>query len=177
LNPVKEQSLFIKAVSILLKRNQDVAALIVGSSNPPDDTGYEQMCRDLAKKLGVANCVHFLGHRSDIAEILLESTAFVFPSWQEGMALALMEAMESRCIVVAAAIHSSCELIQDGWNGFLTPIGDEYALASTIDHCLALTPKERETIGERAHHVIAERYDRAEVMKLFDPIFLSPKNC
>ncbi len=175
LHPVKEQLVLIKAMKILLERHRNLIALIIGSPNPPDDLEYEKSCRQIAEKLGISNQIYFLGQRNDVRDILIQTTVFVIPSWQEGMALALMEAMTCRCTVVSAAIHSACELIQHGYSGFLTPIKDEFALAENLEKALALSTDERVVMGQRARDAIAMRYDRAKVMQLFDPLFLYGK--
>jgi len=65
----------------------------------------------LAETLGVCNQVHFLGYRNDIIELCKTADLFVFPSLQEGLPVALMEAMACRCPVCASRIRGNTDLI------------------------------------------------------------------
>ena len=49
--------------------------------------------QNLTKQLGLESKVKFLGFRKDIAEICKAADLFIFPSYQEGLPVALMEAM------------------------------------------------------------------------------------
>lgn len=71
----------------------------------------EEELRELVDTYGLRNNVHLLGFRSDIAELCQAADCFVFPSWQEGLPVALMEAMASRTFVIASNIRGNNDLI------------------------------------------------------------------
>ena len=75
----------------------------------------------------------FAGSRSDVPELLAQSSVFVFPSWEEGSALVTYEAMAAGlpCIVTPnAGSH-----VVDGETGFVVTLGDIDALADRIAWC------------------------------------------
>lgn len=80
----------------------------------------EQELKQLAKELEVEGHVHFLGYRSDICQICHASDLFVFMSFQEGLPVALMEAMACGLPVVCSAIRGNEDLVSDGKNGILS---------------------------------------------------------
>lgn len=80
----------------------------------------EQELKQLAKELEVEEHVHFLGYRSDICQICHASDLFVFMSFQEGLPVALMEAMACGLPVVCSAIRGNEDLVSDGENGILS---------------------------------------------------------
>lgn len=51
-----------------------------------------------AAQLGIIHAVHFLGLRSDVSDVLQASDAYIFPSFFEGLPLALLEAQASGLI-------------------------------------------------------------------------------
>ena len=53
--------------------------------------------KKLANELNVH--LHLLGYREDIPELLMSADLFAFPSYREGLSVALMEAMASRISV------------------------------------------------------------------------------
>lgn len=52
----------------------------------------EQEVRDKVHRLGLDDCVRFLGYRSDIPQLLMAMDAFLFPSLFEGFPVSLVEA-------------------------------------------------------------------------------------
>lgn len=73
----------------------------------------------LSESLGVEERVKLLGFRTDIPELCVASDIFGFPSLQEGLPVALMEAMSSGLPVVCSDIRGNRDLVENGKNGFL----------------------------------------------------------
>lgn len=74
---------------------------------------------DLAKQLDVTEQVHLLGFRRNVIEIVKSCDIFVFPSLQEGLPVALMEAMACGLPCLASNIRGNVDLIKNGHNGYL----------------------------------------------------------
>ena len=72
-----------------------------------------------AKAKDVADSVVFLGYRRDISQLCACADVFLHPSCQEGLPVAIMEAMACGLPVVASRIRGNVDLIEDGVNGFL----------------------------------------------------------
>lgn len=64
-----------------------------------------------AKKLGLDAYVHFLGFQENVGRLYRAADIFVFPSEQEGMPVALMEAMAAGLACVVSDIRGNRELI------------------------------------------------------------------
>ena len=67
--------------------------------------------KNLTKQLGLESKVKFLGFRKDIAEICKTADLFIFPSYQEGLPVALMEAMACELPVIASNVRGNRDLI------------------------------------------------------------------
>lgn len=90
---------------------------------------------DLQKRiddLGLTDAVELVGPTDDPGGWLRDSDLFVQPSREEGMSLALLEAMALGLPVVATAIPGNRGLIDDEVHGLLAPPDDPPALARTI---------------------------------------------
>lgn len=68
-------------------------------------------------ELGLRESVRMLGFRSDVKELLKVADCFVFPSYQEGLPGALMEAMASGLPCIASKIRGNIDALQD--SGFM----------------------------------------------------------
>ncbi len=108
----------------------------------------------LADDLGIRKQVVFEGVQSNMADLIEKSSLFVLPSKTEGMPNALIEAMSLglACISTDCPCGGPRDLIRDGQNGYLVPVGDTAAMA---DRMRALMRDEalRERIGKEAARI------------------------
>lgn len=73
----------------------------------------ETYLRQLVCELGLENQVLFLGYRSDIFEIYQMADIYLFPSFQEGLPMALLEVMASGLPVICSDIRGSRDLMRE----------------------------------------------------------------
>jgi glycosyltransferase involved in cell wall biosynthesis len=110
--------------------------------------------------------VRLLGHRDDVPRLLAAADAFVLPSRNEGLPLAVMEAQAAGLPVVATRAGGTPELIDDGVDGQLIAIGDRTSLAERLLR-LAIDPDLRARLGAaarvRARSYAPERLVRAHL--------------
>jgi glycosyltransferase involved in cell wall biosynthesis len=92
----------------------------------------EPALRAIARELGVAGSVHFLGQVSPIQGAIERAAVVVVPSMGEGFGMVALEAMERSRPVVAAAIGGLGELVRDGETGLLVPPGEAGPLCDAI---------------------------------------------
>ncbi len=81
--------------------------------------------------------VHLAGWRTDAGALLRMADVFVSASSHEPLGNMVLEAFSASRPVVAAAAEGPREVITDGVDGILTPIGDAEALADRISDVLA----------------------------------------
>ena len=73
----------------------------------------------LSVSLGIEKNVHLLGFRSDIQELTKVADVFCFPSYQEGLPVAVMEAMATGLPIICSDIRGNIDLIEPEKGGFL----------------------------------------------------------
>lgn len=99
----KNHRLVIKAVQAM----ENVWYVICGQGPLLDEY------TDLAKKLGISDRVILTGYRTDVKDFYNMADVFVLPSYQEGLSVALMEAMASALPCVVSDIRGNMDLIDD----------------------------------------------------------------
>lgn len=86
----------------------------------------------LARNLGVAERVVFLGYREDVGDLLAACDLVVLPSLREGLSMALLEAMAAGKPIIATSIGSHMELASQAEMARLVPPADPRALCEAI---------------------------------------------
>ncbi len=126
-----DENIIILSVGELSKRkNHEVVIKALGKINNPniyyiivgigENKGYLER---IAKENNVNLCL--LGYRTDIDELCNIADVFCFPSLQEGLPVALMEAMGSGLPCVVSYIRGNTDLIIEGKGGYLVdPLND-----------------------------------------------------
>lgn len=82
------------------------------------------------------NHVILAGYRTDVKEILMGADCFVFPSLQEGLPVAVMEAMAMGLPVIASKIRGNTDLVVDGKGGYLIEKNNIFAYEEAIRQML-----------------------------------------
>lgn len=122
----KAQWVLIEAAAILKKQQQSVRFLVVGEG------GLAQELTNQIQTLGVSDEVSLLGFRADVNKLLAISDAFVLPSIDEGMPMALLEAAAASKPIVSTLVGDIGKLVCDGATGLVVPLEDPTALANAI---------------------------------------------
>jgi glycosyltransferase involved in cell wall biosynthesis len=92
--------------------------------------------RALARELGVADKVAFLGARSDVPALHRAASAFALPSAAEGLPNALLEALACGTPSVATAIPGTTDVVSHEKEALLVPLDDADALADALARVL-----------------------------------------
>jgi glycosyltransferase involved in cell wall biosynthesis len=89
---------------------------------------------DQVAKLHLNDRVHFVGYvpREQIAQRYASAHVFALPSYNEGMSVALLEAMASGLPVVVTPTGGTPELVEPGINGFIFDWADVDRLTSYL---------------------------------------------
>lgn len=106
----------------------------------------------------------FHGFRFDLAAVLPGLDAVVLPSRNEGMPLALIEAMAAGCAVVATAVGGVPDLVDDGEDGLLARPEDPSALAAALERALGDAAL-RESLGCAARERARARFSIERVIE------------
>jgi glycosyltransferase involved in cell wall biosynthesis len=142
----------------------------------PQQVALETQARELGLTQGSEQAVELPGAVGDVSEVLRSADLFVLPSREEGMSIALLEAMALGMPLVASAIPGNCCLVTDHEHGRLAPPNDPDALARTIseqwydfDQAVCMGSAARQRIEEHfSIQMVARRH-----LALFEELILS----
>lgn len=110
-----DAKLLISVGELSVRKNHKV--VVKALQELPDEYWYVIVgkggLKDELMFLDYTGRLKLLGYRSDIKELLQASDLFVFPSLQEGLPVALMEAMASGMNVITSKIRGNEDLIEE----------------------------------------------------------------
>ena len=158
LNNNKNHETVIRAIA-----DMDVYYIIAGKGD------LQQHLQNVIDTLGVHDRVKLVGYRCDVKELYDAADIFVFPSFGEGLPVALMEAMAAGVPVVASRIRGNVDLIQDGIDGFLCDPSDEKSFADRISILLS-NDVLANSFSERAKEKI-KKYDIENVLRAAQEVY------
>jgi glycosyltransferase involved in cell wall biosynthesis len=124
--PIKGHVVLLRAFAEAKQRIPELELEIAGRGP------LEPALKALARELGVADSVRFLGHVSPIRSAIERAAVVVVPSMGEGFGMVALEAMERSRPVIAAAIGGLGELVRDEETGILVPPGESAPLRDAI---------------------------------------------
>ena len=119
--PQKDQATLIKAIKQL---PEDFHLFLVGEGECKEENIR------LSKQLGIGHRIHFMGRRSDVAQLLRASDYVVMSSHYEGLSLSSVEGMSVGKPFIASDVDGLREVVK-GY-GVLFPHQDSNYLANTI---------------------------------------------
>jgi glycosyltransferase involved in cell wall biosynthesis len=135
MEPLKGHAVLLDALGRLRHRAGWVC-WIVGGAQRPYEEQYQTSLRARAADLDLGDRVKFLGHRSDVHELLRHADICCQPNIEaEAFGLTLVEALAAGVPVVASALGGAREIVEPSC-GILVPPGDAAALASELERLL-----------------------------------------
>ena len=108
--------------------------------------------------LGINDKVLFLGLRTDIPEITATFKVAVVAAIDcESSSITMKEAMALQKPVVSTSFPGSYEIVEDGKNGIVVPIGDSKKMSEAIISILK-NPDKAHTMGLRGRKIVEEKF-------------------
>jgi glycosyltransferase involved in cell wall biosynthesis len=162
---IKNIPLLINAFAEILKKNKKIALVLLGFGP------LEEKLRSLVRQLNIEDKVRFIVGQAAYGYYHLFD-CFVLPSFQEGMSVALLEAMcfSLPCIVTSSTRYH--EVIRSEENGFVISSNDEAALVDKLE-VLMEDPQLRKRIGKKAFESINHEFTMTAMTNKYIQIFES----
>jgi len=146
-----------EALLPLMKEDPLLHLVLIGTVPEPEFDLRPELV-DMFQSAGMADRLHMPGPLDDVRSAYCGCDIFCMASLVEGLSLACIEAQMCSCLCVFSDIPSFREVVQDGVNGFLFPVGDAQALRGTFIQALNLTGDRLESIRGQARRMAVERF-------------------
>lgn len=171
---VNDETVFLSVGELNKNKNHEVIIRALSKIHKPfkyilcGKGDRKEYLESLANELGIGNNVIFAGYRTDIKELLNCADVFCFPSFREGLSVALMEAMAAGMPCVVSCIRGNVDLIQEGVNGFLCAPDNVDEFAEALEK--ACNKDVCETMRGNNYRIIRD-FDKNTVMDSISAIY------
>lgn len=163
LRPVKSIDVFIRSAQLVATAFSATHFVIVG------DGDQEDALKLLAKELGIAENVHFLGRRTDILPLLKMFDVGVLTSSSESFSNAIVEYLAAGLPVVCTEVGGAREAIEEGVNGFVVPVGDYEKLSTMLIKTLA--EGNLKTMGESSYRKASDLFSSISMFAKYEDVY------
>jgi len=158
LAPHKAHYVLLKAARRVVDKHPDTKFLFAGEGDLAEDIKKNIYNLQLEKS------VILLGFIEDIASVFRASDIFALSSREEGLCTSLYDAMYFGLPIVATSAGGIPEIVQDGINGLIVPVGDFTQFAEKINYLIENIDR-RKKMGARStdilkHNTIDKTIDR-----------------
>lgn len=148
---------------------KDIRVVIAGSGEE------EEELKEITEKLGLQDCVFFNGWTTGNEKIKLikESQALVLPSYNEGMPIAILEAMSYGMPIIATQVGDIREQVLENENGYLISPGSVELLANRIT--LLLDKDKFTAFSKKSKEIAIEKFSDEIYFKNLNKLYLEIK--
>lgn len=161
--PVKR---VLDCIRILAEVRRSVPVHLLMAGDGPERGPAERLARDL----GVVPHVTFLGKQDHVERLFPQASVLLMPSELEAFGLAALEAMACGVVPVATRCGGVPELITDGVDGFLEPVGDIEAQARRVVEILT-GDTVHTRMSQAARHSAETRFDTIHVIPEYEAVY------
>lgn len=171
LRPLKRVQDAIAALAQLALDLPVVHLAIVGEDRAGEAGSHRVELERIARELGVADRVHFLGPLADPMPVIEASDFGVLCSETEGFSNSLLEYLAAGLPVIATSVGGNLEVINDGEVGFLVPVHSPDRISVAISTLVA-APELRKKMGIDGRRRVAERFAPLRMVDLYSALYL-----
>ncbi|MBC8143712.1 MAG: glycosyltransferase family 4 protein [Armatimonadetes bacterium] len=159
LSPEKDVTNLLEAFALVLPDFPDARLFIAGDGKLRPTLQWH------IELLGIGDSAHLLGslHREAVADLLHASDIFALSSREEGLSLAVLEAMAAGLPVVATRVGGLPEAVAENVTGYLAPPQNPQAFAAQLTRLLGDT-EARTRMGDAGRAHVRERFTQERMI-------------
>ena len=150
-------------VEVFARIAQQVPSRLMLIGDGPD----RSIAEHLAVQHGIQHRIHFLGKQDSVQDLLPLGDLMLMPSEMESFGLAALEGMACRVPCIATRVGGVPELVQDGVNGLLYPVGDVEAMARGAIDLLTDSPR-LEAMATAARKTAQDNFCTSRIIPLYE---------
>lgn len=161
--PVKR---VLDVVEIFQRVRREVPSRLLMVGDGPERGKVEQLCRER----NICGSITFVGSLPLIEEVLVGADLFLLPSESESFGLSALEALACEVPVICTSAGGLPEVVTEGENGYLCPVGDVDGMAEAAVRLLKDEPLRR-AFGEAGRRRAVTVFSQNRIVERYRSIY------
>lgn len=149
---------FLKTLALLIKEGKNIQGVLIGDGPEIDNI------KKLSKQLGIDDRVEFKGHLETVSSELYNLDIFFFPSYREGLSVAIIEALAMGLPIVASDVGGIKEQVLENENGFVCSVGEIASYKEKLSYLIDNGDLRRK-FSKRSRQIAEERFSEDRMLK------------
>jgi N-acetyl-alpha-D-glucosaminyl L-malate synthase BshA len=161
--PVKR---VLDVVEVFQRIRREVPSRLLMVGDGPERGKVEQFCRENS----ICGSITFVGSLPLIEEVLVGADLFLLPSESESFGLSALEALACEVPVICTSAGGLPEVVLEGENGHLLPVGDVDGMAAAAIGLLKDEPRRR-AFGEAGRRRAVTVFGQDRIVERYRAIY------
>ena len=149
---------YAAAARLLKARHPEARFQILG----PPDSSPAGIPLDEVHSWEMDGYIEYLGVTTDVRPFVRDASVMVLPSWREGAPCSILEGLAMGRPAVVTDVPGCREVVVNGENGWMTPLGDVEALAAAMEKFI-LDPGLIARQGRIGRAFVEDKFDARKV--------------
>ena len=167
IRPHKGHRNLLAAAGPVFARHPNATIVSVGGEKYPGDLAALEAA---ASHADLVDRVRFLGRRGDALSFIAAADVVVNPSDQEGLPVAVLEALALARPVAATSVGGVPSVVRPGETGLLVPAGDPAALADAVSQLLD-DPETAASMGKAGRALVEQNHGLAAMVNEVEDVY------
>ena len=160
----------LTAFAKLVPKYSHIAFIIIGGGGTAHGIGEAENLKELVKKLGIDEKVHFMGSIPDAAMLLPAFDIFSLTSRTEALPYVLLEAGRAEMAVVASRVGGIPEIIKDKKSGLLVEAKNVDEIAEALEYLIE-KPNLRTKFGKELARTVNKKFGVAKMIEETEKVY------
>ncbi len=165
---VKNHKYLIDCFYEITHKHKNISLTILG------DGPLRKDLQEQVEQLGISDKVFLVGEVADVKSYLLKADIFASTSLFEGLPLSMLEAMAAGLPVVANDVGGIPDIIKDGYNGYLVPLGEKNKYIEALDKMIS-DSNQRELFVQNTKKIVLN-YDESNTVEAYERLYKRQEN-
>lgn len=134
------------------------------------DRGMMAEVREQIVEQRLEDVVSIVSGTSTPEEVYAAIDVYLCPSATEGFSNVLLEAMAAGKPVIATEVGGNVELVREGWNGFIVPVGAPAKIAGAVRRFMT-SPELVSALGSRSRELVEQEFSVDRMVEQYQRLY------
>lgn len=165
--PIKDLSTFIRAITLIRKKNEKVIGIMCGTGVEESDCQLKGLCGNLG--LVINRDIYLLGFRDDVNRLMSAADIYVLHSAGEAFPNSLLQAMSCGLLCVSTDVGDAKRVLKD--EEYIVDSGDYAGIVEKVSKLIGMDAGQSYDMRVNNRKIVENHYGIRQIVKDYERIF------